>query len=164
MRAFAEWRLLAYLWRRGLPVPRPIAARYRRGGPWYRCDLITELIPEARPLSAWLAAAPLEQSCWPAVGAAIGRLHAVGADHADLNAHNLLLDPRGGVSIVDLDRGRLRAPGGWTLRNLERLHRSLCKVVATLPADRFPADAWRRLLAGYASAGAQRRSRDAPPV
>ncbi len=63
VRAFAEWRLLAELSRRGLPVPRPVAARYRRRGCLYRCDLITERIPEARPLSEWLAAAT--DDSWP---------------------------------------------------------------------------------------------------
>ena len=32
VRAFAEWRLLAQMYERGLPVPRPVAARYRRRG------------------------------------------------------------------------------------------------------------------------------------
>ena len=44
VRAFAEYRLLADLAARGLPVPEPVAARYERRGPWYRCDLITRRI------------------------------------------------------------------------------------------------------------------------
>src|SRR5580698_5390058 len=40
VRAFAEWRLLEYLVQRGLRVPRPVAAGYRREGATYRCDLI----------------------------------------------------------------------------------------------------------------------------
>lgn len=149
VRAFAEWRLLAELSRRGLPVPRPVAARYRRSGCLYRCDLITERIPEARPLSAWLAAAALEEGAWRGVGAAVASLHAAGADHADLNAHNVLLDPGGRVSIIDFDRGRLRGPGPWSARNLERLHRSLRKIARGLPAGRFTAGNWRSLLEGY---------------
>src|SRR5688500_17177149 len=39
-RSFAEWRLLAELRRRGLPVPAPIAAYYSRGLLTYRADLI----------------------------------------------------------------------------------------------------------------------------
>lgn len=149
VRAFAEWRLLLGLADRGLPVPRPVAARYQRSGPWYRCDLITRRIENARPLSAALAGAPLGEAAWAGVGATVARLHAAGVDHADLNAHNILLDGAGVVSVIDFDRGRLRPPGAWAGRNLSRLHRSLVKVGRTMPADRFTAGAWRSLLAGY---------------
>jgi 3-deoxy-D-manno-octulosonic acid kinase len=151
VRAFAEWRLLAELTRRGLPVPKPVAARYQRMGVLYRCDLITLRIPDTRPLSAVLALAPLPEGAWRDVGAAVARLHAAGADHADLNAHNILLDGGGAVSLIDFDRGRLRTPGGWTSGNLSRLRRSLVKVARDLPPGRFSAAAWDWLLAGYAS-------------
>jgi 3-deoxy-D-manno-octulosonic acid kinase len=149
VRSFGEWRLLAELKRRGLPVPKPLAAGYRRAGALYRCDIITQRIPDARPMSAVLAAAPLDEATWTAVGAAVARMHAAGADHADLNAHNILIG--GGVSIIDFDRGRLREPGAWTARNLVRLKRSLLKISRSLPPDRFPAAAWRWLCAGYAA-------------
>lgn len=155
VRSFAEWRLLADLVRRGLPVPAPIAARYQRQGLLYRCDLITRRIAGARPLSAVLSVAPLQESAWREVGATVAKLHAAGADHADLNAHNILRDAAGAVSVIDFDRGRLRVPGEWRSRNLSRLQRSLLKVTRDLPPDRFPAAAWEWLLAGYASA--QRR-------
>jgi len=149
VRAFAEWRLLAELVRRGLPVPKPIAARYRRKGLLYRCDLITQRIAGALPLSVRLSHGPLEERMWRDMGAAVARLHAAGADHADLNAHNILIDDAGAVSVIDFDRGRLRAPGRWTERNLARLRRSLAKVSRELPPDRFSAAAWNLLLAGY---------------
>ena len=95
VRSFAEWRLLALLNSRGLPVPKPVAARYRRAGPWYRCDLITERIAGAQPLSAVLMQAPLTEGAWRGIGAAVARLHAAGADHADLNAHNILRERLG---------------------------------------------------------------------
>jgi 3-deoxy-D-manno-octulosonic acid kinase len=151
VRAFTEWRLLAELTRRGLPVPKPIAARYERLGFTYRCDLITERISDARPLSAVLSHAPLTEYTWREVGAAVARLHAAGADHADLNAHNILVSGGGAVSVIDFDRGRLRSPGAWALKNLSRLHRSLVKVACRLPPERFPAAAWGWLLAGYAA-------------
>jgi len=155
VRAFAEWRLLADLSRRGLPVPKPLGARYHRSGLVYRCDLITERIAGARTLSASLTAAPVPTRTWRAVGAVVARLHAAGADHADLNAHNILVAPEADevevrVSVIDFDRSRLRPPGAWTRRNLARLHRSLDKVSRGLPADRFPAAAWKSLLDGYA--------------
>src|SRR5258708_3949483 len=153
VRAFAEYRLLAELDRRGLPVPKPIAARYRRTGPFYRCDLITQRIAGARPLSSVLSFGPLNEGTWREVGAAVARLHAAGADHADLNAHNIRVGADGAVSVIDFDRGLLRTPGektgAWAAKNLSRLHRSLVKVSRDLPPDRFSAAAWDRLLAGY---------------
>jgi 3-deoxy-D-manno-octulosonic acid kinase len=153
VRAFAEYRLLAELAQRGLPVPVPVAARYRRTGPFYRCDLITQRIAGARPLSSVLSLGPVDDDTWREVGAAVARLHAAGVDHADLNAHNILLDGDGTVSVIDFDRGMLRTPGpkpgAWAARNLSRLHRSLVKVSRDLPPDRFSAAAWDRLLAGY---------------
>ena len=151
VRAFAEYRLLAVLTQRGLPVPKPVAARYRRSGLTYRCDLIMQRIADAKPVSSILGAAALSDASWRAIGAAIARLHQNGVDHADLNAHNILLDSHGAVSVIDFDRGRMRGRGAWTLQNLLRLHRSLAKVSRPLPSDRFSPAAWKCLLAGYAS-------------
>ena len=149
VRAFAEWRLLELLSRRGLPVPKPVAARYQRSGLLYRCDLITQRIVGARPLSETLGEGSISESTWRAVGAAVAELHRAGVDHADLNAHNILLDTRGAVSVIDFDRGRLRAPGAWALRNLQRLRRSLAKISRELAADRFSPQIWEWVLAGY---------------
>jgi 3-deoxy-D-manno-octulosonic acid kinase len=150
VRAFAEYRLLEALLERGLPVPRPVAAGYSRRGPTYRCDLITERIPDAEPMSMALARGPLPEAQWRAVGATVARLHRAGVDHADLNAHNILIDDRGRVSVIDFDRGRLRAPGPWSARNLERLHRSLAKLSRGWPSGRFDAERWRWLVTAYA--------------
>jgi 3-deoxy-D-manno-octulosonic acid kinase len=149
VRSFAEWRLLLDLSQRGLSVPKPVAAFYRREMLTYRCDLITERIAHTQPLSAALGAGPLATNCWRAIGAAIARLHRQGVDHADLNAHNILLGPGGGVSVIDFDRGRVREPGVWTARNLDRLERSLEKISAPLPPERFTPASWDELLAGY---------------
>lgn len=157
VRAFAEWRLLAVLWQRGLPVPQPMGARYQRHGLTYRCDLITRRIPDALPLTEWLIAEPLREPTWQAVGNAIARLHAAGADHADLNAHNILVDRADAVSVIDFDRGRLRLPpsrrrAAWATGNLERLKRSLAKITRELPSDRFSAREWQWLHEGYSNA------------
>ncbi len=151
-RAFREWRLLADLVALGLPAPRPVAARFRRTGPVYRADLVTELIPDCRPLSALLCDASIGVD-WEAIGATIRDFHDAGVDHADLNAHNVLVDDDGRVFLVDFDRGRRRSPGSWRQANLSRLRRSLDKLARQRgePADET---AWRRLLAGYSSPGA----------
>ena len=86
---------------------------------------------------------------WRGAGAVIARLHRAGVDHADLNAHNILLDTRGAFSVIDFDRGRLRAQGAWTSRNLQRLRRSLRKISAELPPDRYSDRTWDWFMAGY---------------
>ena len=149
VRAFAEWRLLESLSQRGLPVPRPVAARYQRNGLLYRCDLITQRILNAEPLSEMLRRGAIGELTWRALGAAVAQLHRAGVDHADLNAHNLLLDTRGAVTVIDFDRGRMRAPGAWTARNLRRLRRSLAKLSRELPADRYSERTWQWFVAGY---------------
>ena len=53
-RPWREWRLLAELHSRGLPVPRPVAARVQRKGLGYRGDLITRRIPAAHSLAELL--------------------------------------------------------------------------------------------------------------
>ena len=149
VRAFAEWRLLQQLVQQHLAVPKPIAAWYRRSGLTYSCDLITQRIADARALSSVLQSVALPPADWRAIGAAIARLHHAGVDHADLNAHNILLDAAQRVSVIDFDRGRLRTPGDWRSRNLRRLHRSLSKISRALPPGRFTAPAWEALMAGY---------------
>ena len=80
------------------------------------------------------------------------------SDLADLNAHNVLLDADGAVSVIDFDRGRLRAQSGggargiWATRNLERLRRSLAKISRGLPAGRYSVQEWEWLMAGYGAA------------
>jgi 3-deoxy-D-manno-octulosonic acid kinase len=160
VRAFREWRLLDALRQLGLPVPKPVAARYRRRGFTYRCDLITERIVGASPLSERLGAAVLPEATFRRIGSSIARIHAVGAEHADLNAHNILIDEAGAVSVIDFDRGRLRLPPvgrepvPWAGANLERLRRSLEKISRGLPGDRFSATQWAYVLAGYAASDA----------
>jgi 3-deoxy-D-manno-octulosonic acid kinase len=150
-RPFREWRLLAELRDAGLPVPAPIAARYVRHGLIYHGDLITERISGTQPLSALLARAPLAATTWRAIGACVRRMHEARVWHADLNAHNILIGADERVFLVDFDRARRRAAGGWREANLARLERSLRKVSRDLPADRFTAQDWAELRAGYGS-------------
>jgi tRNA A-37 threonylcarbamoyl transferase component Bud32 len=152
VRAFAEWRLMARLWALDLPVPQPLAARYSRRGLTYRCDLLMRRIPHAQPLSVALAEGALPTTCWSAIGALLARFHAAGVDHADLNAHNILLDDAAALHLIDFDRGRIRPDGPWKRSNLQRLRRSLDKISSGLPADRFSAAAWQSLLGGYTHA------------
>ncbi|WFM71420.1 3-deoxy-D-manno-octulosonic acid kinase [Halomonas sp. CKK8] len=129
-RAFRECRLTADLHARGLPVPRPVAARVTRHGLTYQASLITERIPDARALADLLQQDEAGAALLARVGTTIRRFHDVGLDHVDLNARNLLVDPKGEVWLIDLDRCRLRPKGAWQAGNLARLERSLVKFSA----------------------------------
>lgn len=149
-RAWSEWHLLASLHARGLPVPRPVAARVRRQGYSYRADLVTERIPDAQPLADLLGRSALSAERWAKIGLAIRDLHAAGVRHADLNARNILLDGNGGVFIIDFDKAERRSlRGGWQEGNLARLLRSLEKFRATSIPFHFVATDWRCLLDAY---------------
>jgi 3-deoxy-D-manno-octulosonic acid kinase len=109
---------------------------------------VTAELPTRRTLAQALREAPLENARWRSIGACLGALHARGVHHADLNAHNLLLAGDGRVFVLDFDRGRIRPRGAWERSVLARLQRSLVKVTAGLPADRFDAAAWQALVHG----------------
>jgi 3-deoxy-D-manno-octulosonic acid kinase len=151
-RCFVEWHLLYVMHRAGLPVPLPIAAGYVRRGRTYTADLLTEQIPGTRSLAARLRAGPLTLTAWITVGRCIRRFHDDGICHADLNAHNVLLDDAESVWLVDFDRGRLRHPGFWCDSNLVRLRRSLEKIGTRLPPSHFSEADWASLLDGYFTA------------
>lgn len=149
-RAFREFRLLAALHAEGLPVPAPVATRVVRSLGWYRAELLTVWIPGARSLVSRLSEQEQPESVWTAVGRAVRKLHEAGVDHADLNAHNILVDDAGHAFVVDLDRGRRRkSRGRWRRANLARLRRSLEKVHATGRALYFTEPGWTALLSAY---------------
>lgn len=150
-RSFLEWRLLAELRRRGLPVPAPIAARYVRGGLTYRADLITELLPGTRTLADVITGHDLPEAGWRAVGATIAAFHREGVHHADLNANNILLGEGGTeVYLLDFDRGRIEARGPWEQVVIARLRRSLDKIKRQRPEVRFGEAEWRWLATAIA--------------
>lgn len=135
-RAMREFDMLAELCRQQLPVSRPYACRVVRQGPFYQASLVTHWLPGrtlAESLSAGTAQAPL-MATWLKLGELIARLHAAGVYHADLNAHNIMLDGDESVSLIDFDRARIRpVPAGdpasdWCRANIERLQRSLLKI------------------------------------
>jgi 3-deoxy-D-manno-octulosonic acid kinase len=157
-RSFAEWQLTYHLHRAGLPVPAPIAARYRKQGFGYRGDIITERLTNVCSLAQAVESAPLSLLTWIAIGRCLRRFHELGVCHADLNAHNIMIGqnsnsqsdaPHERVYLIDFDRGSLRKPGFWQDANLVRLRRSLEKIAWGLPPERFTEDDWHGLLDGY---------------
>jgi 3-deoxy-D-manno-octulosonic acid kinase len=153
-RCFREWLLLEQLFQMGLPVPRPVAARYIRSGFIYRADLITARLPGVESLATRLVRGDVSAEVWARIGACIARFHAAGVWHADLNAHNIQIDAGGQIFLLDFDRGRIRpAARGWQQSNLARLQRSLLKISAnSAGAAQFTAGAWRGLVEAYDAA------------
>jgi 3-deoxy-D-manno-octulosonic acid kinase len=147
-RSFAEWRLLHKMFQMGLPVPRPVAARYRRDGMFYTADLLTTRIPGIVPLSERLRSA-VDDAFWLRLGAGLQRFHAAGVCHADLNAYNVQIGRRDALWLLDFDRGAILRPGPWQQQNLGRLHRSLRKIRHLDTALKWRESDWQLLLDGY---------------
>lgn len=154
-RPVREWRLLHALAEEGFPVPRPLAARIVRHGPWYRGELWTRAVA-GRPLpeAASLPGGAGEAAAARALGRVLRRFHDAGVDHPDLHVGNVLVRDRGrspeDYTVLDFDRGRRRRPGRWRDRRLARLARSLEKLPLA-PTERVRW--WRALLEGYAAGG-----------
>ena len=138
---------------RGVPTPAVVAGVWYRTGPWYRADLVTELVPgvtlarrlfgaEAPSLSGREAHSPSasevasqaeREAALEAAGRLVAMLCGAGVRHADLNATNVLLD--GGAHapspwVVDLDRATIgrRHEASTASAMLGRLERSLSKL------------------------------------
>nr|WP_253944269.1 3-deoxy-D-manno-octulosonic acid kinase [Pseudogemmobacter hezensis] len=148
-RAMEEFMLLDWMREQGLPVPRPIMARYQPAGLFYRADLITERIPQSRTLAEVLRDAPLSAAVWGQIGQVIAQMHVAGVDHTDLNCRNILLDEAGKVWLIDFDKCARRRPGGWQAENLSRLHRSLVKEQGKVAGLHWSPQDWQALQAGY---------------
>ena len=147
-RSFAEFRLLRAVAEKGVPVPRPIAAYYRRVGLRYQAAILLERLENVRSLADRAGVAG-DGAPWEEAGRLIARSHRAGLDHADLNAHNLLFNAAGQGWVIDLDRGELRIPAtGWRERNLARLRRSVLKLRGNRPVDAVERD-FSRLRGAY---------------
>ena len=148
-RAMREFTLLAWMRSQGLPVPRPIAARHCPSGLFYRADLITERVPDARPLAELLQERALPERNWIAIGAVIRQLHDLGVHHIDLNCRNILLDASERAWLIDFDKCGRREPNGWMQGNLARLRRSIEKEKRQHKRFNWAAEDWSVLLSGY---------------
>ncbi len=150
-RPICEFRLLAAALHCGLPVPRPMAAQVRRHGALYSGDLLMMRIADTQTLSARLTGlADWTTLDWQRIGAALGLAHAQGFEHADLNAHNVLIDAHEAVWLIDWDRGRQRAPGSWSEVVLARLARSLRKLYGARVDQNDARKGWQALLQAHA--------------
>ncbi len=149
-RAMQEFDLLDWMYTNGLPVPRPVAARYAISGLFYRADIVTERIPDAHTLADALRDAALPVPLWIAIGATIRQLHDHNVFHSDLNCRNILIDAQEKVWLIDFDKCERRKTGDWTTQNLDRLQRSLRKENVNFPKFHWTDQDWASLMSGYA--------------
>lgn len=150
-RAFKEIGLLHIMRETGLPVPKPIGGCVRLKGLFYTADLLMEKIA-AKDLVAKLKIGQLAEKLWTKIGKTIAEFHQKGIYHADLNAHNILLDEEGKVWLIDFDRCEQRVVSPlWQQQNIERLKRSLLKEKGLHTQFFFDDESWQWLLAGYRS-------------
>lgn len=132
-RAVREFETLRILHESGLPVPKPYACQVQFGWLSYQASLVMQRLP-GDTLATRFLAGRLSDTIWEQVGRVLASFHAAGVYHADLNAHNILIDSLQRVSLLDFDRARLRATpkkrvlSSWPQKNLQRLHRSLTKI------------------------------------
>ncbi|MFP8834297.1 3-deoxy-D-manno-octulosonic acid kinase [Hydrogenophaga sp. XSHU_21] len=148
-RAMQEFALLRLMQSWDLPVPVPVAALHRPRGLTYSADIAVGLIAQTRNLVQCLRESRPEPAAWAALGRAIRRLHDRQVFHADLNAHNLLLDAAGAAWVIDFDKCDVRPGDRWKRDNLARLLRSLRKESGREPSFHWHEDDWPLLTSAY---------------
>jgi 3-deoxy-D-manno-octulosonic acid kinase len=148
-RAWREYQILVKLQALSLPAPRPVGAHVVRHGAFYTADILTVTLPDCESLSRNLQAHALPENQWREIGKCIRRFHEHDIYHADLNAHNILLDQAGQVYVIDFDKSRIDQDHSWHPLTLQRLHRSLRKLQNQHAHFNFSDKDWQALQAGY---------------
>ncbi len=151
-RSAQEFELLEHLSKRGVNVPKPIAARAVKLGFSYKADILVEKIPNAIDLVDILLSAPLSAESYQSIGREIRKMHDVGVNHTDLNIHNILIDDQQKVWIIDFDKCRFSKPGTFEQGNLNRLLRSFRKELGKCNIKWSEGD-WEYLVQGYQETG-----------
>lgn len=130
VRSHRELALLAHMRHLQLPVPKPLASIHWRQGLTYRQAILIGRIEGAQTLAALLQAGVGDHSAWRRIGKMLAHFHQARFFHADLNAHNVLLDAAGQPCLIDFDKGKRMRKGdnAWREETLTRFARSVRKV------------------------------------
>lgn len=128
-RSYQEFQLLNLLIEAGVNVPKPIAAKAVKRTFCYQADLLSEKIPNARDLVAILQEKPLSKDMYQKIGREIRKMHGAQVNHTDLNIHNILIDDKENVWIIDFDKCHQQKGDEWKQSNWDRLKRSFIKEV-----------------------------------
>lgn len=152
-RAYKEYELLIELEKRQLPACRVVAAHINKSGLTYRADLLMKMVDGGQDLVALLTKQKLADTLWQEIGKTIAIFHKQHVYHADLNAHNILINADNKAWLIDFDRGEIKEnQGQWCQDNLNRLLRSFNKELAKLPVFNFTLDNWETLVTAYQQA------------
>ncbi|MCG7496819.1 3-deoxy-D-manno-octulosonic acid kinase [Vibrio sp. Of7-15] len=147
-RSYQEFELLQELSVSGVNVPRPIAAKAVKKAMSYQADLLSEKVANAKDLVAILQQQSLPTSVYNAIGQQIRKMHDLQVCHTDLNSHNILLDDKETVWLIDFDKCGKQSGDSWKKENLARLKRSFVKEVGKRQIQWQEQD-WQALMAGY---------------
>ena len=149
-RAAREFELLKSMRALGLPAPKPVAFRVIKHGVYYRADLLSSRIENARDLVGILSEHDISHLLWQQIGKVIKAFHQQGIYHHDLNAHNILIDDNDKVWLIDFDRGEQRSSQiKWPDENMARLLRSFRKESGKIEHFKWQEKNWQALLKGY---------------
>ncbi|WNJ96511.1 3-deoxy-D-manno-octulosonic acid kinase [Vibrio ruber] len=147
-RSYQEFQILNHLRQAGVNVPRPIAARAVKKHVCYQADLITEKVPNARDLVTILQENTLRDEMYVKIGREIRKMHDAQVNHTDLNIHNILIDDRERVWIIDFDKCGVDFSQDWKSGNIQRLLRSFKKEQSKHNIF-FSEHSWQLLVSGY---------------
>lgn len=138
-RSFHEFNIMRKLLQLGLPVPGVVAAAcWRNKGLFYRAALITKRIEGAVPL-----ARSVDLEDWYRAGQTVKLMHQHNVWHADLNVFNIMIDSNRKVWLIDFDNARLGIMSNVEkFRNVDRLHRSVKKVLPFQTSQIWPHFLW----------------------
>ena len=149
-RAWREWKLLRRLAEQGLAVPEAIATHVHKRGLCYTADLITAKIPNACSMATRLRQEPLSPESWCEIGKTIRQMHDLQTFHADLNAHNILIDDNNKIWLIDFDRGyQGTVSDAQKQSNLLRLQRSMQKLQGLENRFYYSSKSWNLLQKAY---------------
>lgn len=143
-RARLEFELCTELYRRGLPVPRPLIAREICGSFFITNDIVVEQIPGTRNIAEVLEQEEdITDSLRWSIGSTLAKFFAEGVWHSDLNIRNILVDEQDKCWIIDFDKCEIRNPlsDSDKVEMLERLERSFNKEKRLRELDRLDVDA-----------------------
>ncbi len=149
-RPIQEMKILTILHKAGLPVPQPAAAHIQKNHFSYTADIVTVLIPRAKTLSSILLDSSIEDERWKRIGSVIKKFHQHKCNHADLNAHNIMIDDRKNIFLIDFDKSEIKLSSGkWQQKNLLRLKRSLEKLATSDRGFNYCSSDFDSLMSGY---------------
>jgi len=151
-RSFSEYKLLEKMIGLNLPVPQPIAAQACKKGLFYQANILIEYIPHISTFAGFLSNDADEQ-IWKKVGSTIALFHKQGINHADLNAHNILVT-NDRIYLIDFDHSRQMNPRKmWQKTNMSRLKRSIDKLTNNNHNNEISIDSintkWQLLMHAY---------------